>query len=351
MSAPKDRASAYVLCLIAAVLFGVTVPASKLLQPHIGRLSRAALLYLGAPIVALPFALRDRRPRLDRANSRRLAGAVLAGGVAAPALLMLGLERAPAGSVALWMNLEPVATAALAVTLFREHGGVRVWIAVVAATVGGVLLAAPEGSDVGLAALLVAASCVLWGLDNNLSATLDATTPAQTTVVKGVAAATVNAALAWAMHEPLPSLSYAAIAAGVGALAIGISLILYLSGAQRLGATRSQLLFATAPFVGAVFAWVGVGEPFALEQGLCAVAMAGAVLLLVMGQHAHEHAHEPMTHTHSHRHDDGHHDHVHEGLPASTRHTHQHSHGHLVHAHAHEPDLHHRHSHDAPASA
>ncbi len=345
MSTTRDRPRAYALCLAAAVLFGLTIPASKVLQRDIGPLSLAALLYLGAALAALPLAARARCPRLDRRNGLRLAGSVLAGGVIAPALLMLGLSRAPAGSVALWMNLEPVATAALAVVLFREHGGPRVWIAVAAATAGGVLLAAPSGLDVGLAATLVASACILWGLDNNLSATLDATTPAQTTVVKGIAAAAANALLAWIAGEGVPSAGHAAIAAVVGAVAIGVSLILFLSGAQLLGAARSQLLFATAPFVGAVLSWMSLGEHFEIEHGVCAASMAGAVALLMMGRHEHEHTHEPMTHTHSHRHDDGHHDHAHPGLAASVRHTHEHRHAAVTHVHPHEPDLHHRHPH------
>jgi hypothetical protein len=137
-----------------------------------------------------------------------------------------------------------------------------------------------------------------------------------------------------------PALAAAAI------VAIGLSLILYLSDAQRLGATRSQFLFATAPFVGAVLAWAALGESPGWEYLTCAASMAGAVALLMMGQHAHEHVHEPTTHTHSHRHDDGHHDHVHPDLPPSTRHTHEHSHERIVRSHAHEPDLHHRHEHE-----
>jgi drug/metabolite transporter (DMT)-like permease len=340
-----DRRGAFGLCLAAAVLFGAATPASKALLQSAGPLSLAALLYAGAAIAALPFAARAPRPRLGAGQMRRLGAAVLAGGVLAPGLLLMGLARAPAGSVSLWLNLEPVATTALAVLLFREHGGRRTWTAVAVATAAGIALAAPSGFDLGLAAALVAGACVLWGLDNNLSATIDSTTPAQTTTVKGVVAAVANGCFAWAAGEHLPDTRTALLALSVGAFGYGMSLILYLSAAQRLGAARSQLVFATAPFAAAALSWIALGEPIGALEIACGVTLAGAVGLLLTARHDHAHAHEPQSHTHSHRHDDGHHDHVHPGLPASVRHTHAHDHAGATHAHAHEPDLHHRHSH------
>lgn len=351
MHRDPERTRSYAACLLAALFFGASMPASKALLGSVDPLVLASLVYLGAALAALPRALRDPRPRIDRRNERRLAGAILAGGVLAPGLQFLGLSMAPASSVALWSSLEPIATAALAILVFREHGGTRTWTAVALATAAAAGLASPSGFGLGLAALLVAAACVLWGLDNNLSATIDATTPSQTTVLKGAAGAAMNAAFAAVTGAAWPPLTSAALAVAVGAVGIGASLVLYLHGAQRLGATRSQLAFATFPFVGAALAWIALGERMSGLQIGCALAMAAAVGLLIASRHAHEHTHDPMKHTHSHRHDDGHHDHVHAGLSASTRHTHEHTHAALTHFHPHEPDLHHRHAHASPRVA
>ncbi len=340
-----DRRGAFGLCLAAAVLFGAATPASKALLQSAGPLTLASLLYAGAALAAIPFAARSPRPRLDARQARRLGMAVLAGGVLAPGLLLMGLARAPSGSVSLWLNLEPVATTALAVLLFREHGGPRTWTAVAVATAAGIALAAPSGFDLGLAAAFVGGACVLWGLDNNLSATIDSTTPAQTTTVKGIVAAAANAGFAWAAGESLPDARTALVAIAVGAFGYGVSLILYLSAAQRLGAARSQLTFATAPFAAAALSWIALDEPIGALEVACGVTLAGAVGLLLTARHDHAHTHDPQSHTHSHRHDDGHHDHAHPGLPASLRHTHAHEHAGVVHTHPHEPDLHHRHPH------
>jgi hypothetical protein len=136
-------------------------------------------------------------------------------------------------------------------------------------------------------------------------------------------------------------------ALAVGALAYGASIVLYIRGAQQLGATRSQMLFSTAPFLGVAAAWLALGEPVLGVQVGAAVAMIAAVALLLSGRHAHEHTHRPVVHTHTHRHDDDHHEHAHDGGSAGAWHTHEHAHDEAVHRHPHAPDLHHRHDHES----
>jgi hypothetical protein len=131
----------------------------------------------------------------------------------------------------------------------------------------------------------------------------------------------------------------------VGALAYGLSIMLYISGAHHLGATRSQMLFASAPFWGVALAWSAFSEPVTAMQLVAIAPMAVGVALLLSAAHAHAHTHDALTHTHSHCHDDEHHTHVHPGMPAWVRHTHEHSHTPATHTHAHHPDLHHRHTH------
>jgi drug/metabolite transporter (DMT)-like permease len=339
-------------CLLAAALFGLATPAAKGLLAPVGPLAMAGLLYLGAALATAPWALRERSgvARADRRNWAWLAGAVVFGGGLGPVLLMWGLTLAPAASVALWLNLESVATALLAWLLFREHVHMRTWAAIALVTLGSVLLAAPEGFSLGPAGLLVALACACWGLDNCLTSLIDRFTPAQTTFAKGLVAGSVNLGLAlWlrpaAFGGPPLVAAHVAGALAVGALGYGASIVLYISGAQQLGATRSQMIFATAPFWGVLAAWGLVGEAVALAQLAAGALMALALWILHRERHAHLHRHEPQVHTHLHRHDDGHHIHPHPGLPPDTWHRHEHAHEPRTHAHPHHPDLHHRHEH------
>ncbi len=342
---------AFFVALLSAILFGASTPASKALLGSLEPFQLAGLLYLGAaagmaPVVALQRA-RGARIRLDRANRARLAGAVLFGGVLGPVLLLAALRLTLAGSVSLLLNLEMVATAVLGVVLFREHLGRAGWIGVTGVVAAGALVAGHAGWPGLLAALLTAAACTCWGLDNHLTALIDGVTPARSTLVKGAVAGATNLAIG-SVADPLTASPITVAAAlAVGALSYGASIALYIASAQELGATRAQAVFATAPFAGAGLAFTLLGEPFGVAHAAACLLLLPSIAALLRSQHAHPHVHEPVDHVHSHRHDDGHHLHEHPGLAADTRHSHPHRHERLVHTHPHWPDVHHRHDHSA----
>jgi len=336
------------LALLSALLFGASTPASKTLLREIHPVQLAGWLYLGAAIGVLPAGLRRRRSnpmRGDRRTLFRLAGAILFGGVLGPIALLLGLRLASAASVSLWLNLELVATALLGYFVFGDHLGRSGWIAVLGVVGSGVVLTAGEGASGIQAALLVALACVFWGADNHLTALIDGITPAQTTFWKGLTAGTFNLLLAVFLGASLPPLSSIGVALAVGALSYGISIVLYITSAQHMGATRAQLVFATAPFFGAILSWFVLKEALGGPQLVAGGMLVGSLVLLFRDRHAHPHTHEVLDHEHVHRHDDGHHLHVHPGLPPSHRHSHRHRHEPITHSHPHVPDLHHRHSH------
>jgi drug/metabolite transporter (DMT)-like permease len=158
-------------CLLSALLFGASTPATKQFTASLHPLQIAGLLYAGAGLCVSPWALaawyRNRSPRSTRQRAY-LLGALLFGGVIGPVLLVFGLARAPAGSVALWLNLETVATALFARVFFKEHlSGVT--YAAVALIILASLLLSTGGQYAGAAAGLVALACIAWGLDNNLT--------------------------------------------------------------------------------------------------------------------------------------------------------------------------------------
>lgn len=336
----------YAWCLAAAALFGASMPASKwLLDGGVHPVLLAGLLYLGAALATLPFVWTGGTTRRrDPKNMTRLGGAILFGGVLGPIALLFGLELAPSASVSLWLNVETTATALLAFLFFKEHLTGRTWLANILVVVAGVTLAAPNEFSFAPAALLVVAGCVCWGVDNNLTAIIDGYTPAQTTFAKGLAAGLFNVGLAFAVGAELPALVQVLAALVIGSLAYGASILLYIRGAQQLGATRSQMIFATAPFLGVALAW-GLGEPMLGVQLAAGAILIAALALILSDRHGHAHAHPAQVHTHAHRHDDGHHDHRHPGLPDEAWHTHEHEHAPLEHIHPHTPDLHHRHRH------
>jgi len=346
---------AFSLALLSALLFGASTPASKALLASFEPFQLAGLLYLGAALGMAPVVALSRRTaastRLDRANGLRLAGAVLFGGVVGPVLFLAALRLTLAGSVSLLLNLEMVATAVLGVLLFREHLGRAGWLGVAGVVAAGALVAGNGGWPGLVGALLTAAACLCWALDNHLTALVDGITPARSTLVKGVVAGATNLAIGFAVAPLVATPAAIGAALAVGAFSYGASIALYIVSAHELGATRAQAVFASAPFLGAALAVAFLDEPVGAVHVAAAAILLPSIASLFLSQHAHVHVHVPVLHIHSHRHDDAHHLHEHPGESPEHRHSHVHGHGRLEHAHPHWPDIHHRHGHSSQASS
>jgi len=306
----------------------------------------AGLLYLGAALAVSPWWL-ARRPSLAavRRNWALLAIAIVAGGALGPVLLTAGLVHTPAATASLLLNLELVATVVLAATLFREHLGSSMVAAALLVTTAGVLLVWQPGAGFSVDALLIVGACVFWGLDNSVTSRIDQVSPQHLTFLKGVVAGSVNLALGLTITGAGSVNAWAVVGALiVGAFGYGASITLWVRGAQQLGAARGQVIFAFAPFIGAVLSWVVLIDSIDTMQLVATTIAALGVGLSLRSDHHHEHEHDRMIHIHEHDHDDGHHDHEHEHTDgASRRHSHVHEHRERIHAHAHVPDLHHRH--------
>ena len=340
--------------LAAALLFGAAAPLAKLLLVQVSPWLLAALLYLGSGVgLALLRRVRRNLPvRLPAGEWRWLAGAVIAGGIVGPVLLMAGLASMPASQASLLLNGEAVLTALLAWFVFHENVDRRVGLGMAAIVAGGVLLAWPQeqtgAPQSWRSALLVLGACLAWAIDNNLTRKVSLADASWIAMVKGLAAGTTNLALAFALGAHWPALPLVGAAALLGLFSYGLSLVLFVLGLRALGTARTGAYFSVAPFFGAALAVLLLGEPLTWQLVAAALAMAFGVWLHLTERHEHAHAHVALDHTHEHAHGTGdeHHDHVHvPPVPPGTRHTHAHHHAPMVHAHPHFPDAHHRHEH------
>jgi drug/metabolite transporter (DMT)-like permease len=337
------------LALASAALFGAATPALKPLTGALHPVLLAGLLYLGS-FFGLAFARALRGPprgeaALQRRDLPALAGAILAGGVVAPVLLVWGLSGLAASAASLLLAAEAVLTVLIAALLFREAVAPRIWFAAVLVLGAGALLAWTPGLSipVSLHALAVLAACLLWGLDNNLTGRISLADPYAIAMWKGLFAGSVNTAIGLAVSPTLPEFTWLG-ALAVGALGYGASLVLYVLALRHLGAARTAAHFGTAPFFGAALSIALLGEPVTLVLGAAFVLTALGTWLALTEQHHHEHVHEAMEHEHRHVHD-AHHQHAHRGDEGPEPHSHPHRHAPLRHWHSHFPDLHHRHRH------
>jgi drug/metabolite transporter (DMT)-like permease len=283
---------------------------------------------------------------LRRSDLPWLALVVFFGGMAGPVLLMIGLSTTAGSTASLLLNVEGLATMAIAWIVFRESVDRRLLAGAAAILAGAVVLSwQGEAGGLGLGAIAIVGACIAWGIDNNLTRKLSAADPIQIAMAKGLVAGGVNTALALVYGETLPALTTVTVAGAVGFLGYGVSLALFVVSLRHLGAARTGAYFSTAPFIGAAVAVAILGDPVTLQLGIAAVLMGVGVYLHLTEVHDHEHLHEALEHEHRHVHD-LHHRHEHAANdPPGEPHSHRHRHAPLRHKHPHYPDLHHRHVH------
>ncbi len=354
-TAPTRPLSGVAFAFGAAALFGASTPFAKLLLGEADPVLLAGLLYLGSGTgLSVWWWLRARtkggsgqEARLKRADLPWLAGAVFAGGVVGPVLLMFGLAATPASTASLLLNLEGVLTALLAWFVFKENFDRRIALGMLAITAGGVLLswAGRPAAGVPWGPLAVAGACLAWAIDNNLTRKVSGGDPVRIAAVKGLVAGPVNLAAAIAAGASLPGWATVLGAAAVGFLGYGVSLTLFVLALRHLGTARTGAYFSLAPFVGAAVALLVFREAPTVSFLAAASLMGAGVWLHLTERHEHEHEHEEMWHEHRHVHDEHHrHEHVPTDPPGEP-HSHPHRHAPMRHSHPHYPDLHHRHGH------
>ena len=342
----KNKATFY--AILAAALYAVNIPLSKLLLEGISPTMMAAFLYLGAGVGLFLYSLaageREKAERLTSAELPYVLGMILLD-IAAPILLMLGLERTSSANVSLLNNFEIVATSLIALFFFREKLSRQLVLAILLVTVGSAALSFEgEGSfRFNTGSLLVLGAACCWGLENNCTRMLSNRSSTQVTTIKGVFSGLGSLAVALMLGEPVPGRLQIPSVMLLGFAAYGLSINFYIKAQKSLGAAKTSAYYSIAPFLGVLFGVVILGEKPGLQFYLGLGIMIAATVLLIRDtitlQHTHSHTH---VHTHPHSHGGAVHTHVH-------THTHSHTHIHgedeAAHTHDHRSIEEHDHSH------
>ena len=255
----RTQKKATFFALLAAVLYAVNAPVSKLLLRQVPATVMAALLYLGAgagvflmgTVRSLSGREREERP-LTRKELPYTVGMV-ALDIAAPIFLMAGLTRTTAANASLLNNFEIVATAITALVVFREAISKRLWLAIALVTASSLLLSFEDMSSLSFSwgSLLVLLACVCWGFENNCTRMLSSKDPMEIVVIKGFGSGLGSLVIAFALGERLPGALLCLCALALGFVAYGLSIYFYIYAQRYLGAAKTSTYYAAAPFVGA----------------------------------------------------------------------------------------------------
>ncbi|KUO51869.1 MAG: hypothetical protein APF76_16135 [Desulfitibacter sp. BRH_c19] len=348
----KNKTTAIFMAILAAALFGISSPISKLLLVEIPPTLMASLLYLGAGFGMLAINIvkgLSKREQIEAKMTKKempyIIGMVILD-VAAPVCLMIGLTMTTSANASLLNNFEIVATSLIALLIFKEAIGKRMWIAISLITFSSVILSFENLSSFSfsIGSIFVILACICWGFENNCTRMLSLKDPLQIVVIKGFGSGVGSLIIALALKQYSINLLYLSMALLLGFVAYGLSIYFYVIAQRELGAARTSAYYAVAPFIGVVLSIIIFGQQINIFFIIALLIMLIGAYFAGVEHHKHIHIHEEITHEHRHNHSDSHHTHTHQ-YKIESDHSHVHTHEETEHIHKHTPDMHHAHAH------
>lgn len=260
----SKKTRAIFFAVLAAALYAINAPLSKLLLRNISATMMAALLYLGACLGMLAVSLiikkagsTVREESLSKKDLPFVLG-MIALDIAAPIFLMLGLQSTSAANASLLNNFEIVATSVFALMLFHETISGRLWLAIALVSLSSVILSfeGRESLQFSSGSVLVLLACVCWGLENNCTRVLSKKNPMEIVVLKGFGSGCGALLIALGLGESFPGPAYTVGALLLGFVAYGLSIFFYVRAQRELGAAKTSTYYAIAPFIGAALSLI-----------------------------------------------------------------------------------------------
>jgi len=258
------KTNKYILyAILAAILYALSTPFSKLILEGLSPTFIASLLYLGAGIgmgiiafIRMKFTDHDYE-RFTKSELPAIIGMILLD-ILAPIILLFGLNMTNPENVALLNNFEVVATAMFAFFIFKEAIPRRLRIAIILVTVASIILSVEDISafKFNFGSLLVLLAALSWGLENNLTRRLSLNDPLMVVVIKGIFSGLGSLVIAFSLNEVTLNIQLMLLTLLLGFIAYGLSIFLYVTAQSKLGAAKTSAFYAFAPFVGAILSLI-----------------------------------------------------------------------------------------------
>lgn len=294
----NKRIKAVGFAILAAILYAINTPLSKLLIEKVPVTIMAGCLYLGAGVgVGLMYLFHyqkeDKNQRLNRADLPYTLGMIMLD-IAAPIFLMLGIKYSSSSSASLLGNFEIVATTLMAMLLFKEKVSKNLWFAIILITLSSILLSYSGGSgfELSYGSLFVLLATISWGLENNCTRKISEKSTYQIVVLKGFFSGGGAIAIAFATGEVFPSLDILLLAMCLGFVSYGLSIFVYVRAQRDLGAAKTSAYYAIAPFIGSFLSFLIFKEQLANHYYWGLLLMIIGTICVVLDTLSNEH--EPL---------------------------------------------------------
>ena len=227
-------------------------------------------------LVLFSYKKEDSCQRLDSNDLLFTIGMIVLD-IAAPILLMQGIEYGTASNASLLGNFEIVATTLIALYIFKEKVSKNLWLAIGFITISSILLSF-EGAgsfkfSIGSLFVILATSC--WGLENNCTRNISDKSTYQIVLLKGIFSGAGSLVIGVFIGEKFPPAKYIILVMLLGFVAYGLSIFLYIRAQRDLGAAKTSAYYAVAPFIGAFLAFL------INEEELTSMYFIGLALMVV----------------------------------------------------------------------
>lgn len=250
--------------ILAAALYAVNAPFSKILLDYVPSTLMAGLLYLGAgmgmALIAAARKISKKKPSETKLTAKELpyTAAMVLLDIAAPILLLFGLNLTTAANASLLNNFEIVATALIALAVFKEKISPRLWFGIGFVTVSCIVLSVDDmsGFHFSFGSLLILLACVCWGIENNCTRKISSKDPLEIVLIKGIFSGAGSLVIGLAAGERITVWWSVPAVLGVGLVAYGLSIFFYVYAQRTLGAARTSAYYAVAPFIGTALSLV-----------------------------------------------------------------------------------------------
>ena len=254
----KTTTTGILLAIVAAALYAINSPFSKLLLDFMPSTLMAGFLYIGAGLGMGVIALIRKVRKTERTEERMTKAdlpytlAMIILDIAAPIFLLLGLSYTTAANASLLNNFEIVATAIIALMIFKERISARLWLGILFVTASCALLSFEDISSLtfSIGSLFILLACVCWGIENNCTRKLSSKDPLEIVLLKGTFSGLGSVIIGLCLGERITVLWGVFAVLGVGFVAYGLSIFFYVYAQRMLGAARTSAYYAVAPFIG-----------------------------------------------------------------------------------------------------
>lgn len=250
--------------ILAASLYAISTPISKILLNEVPSTLMAALLYLGAGIgmsfIALYRYKTEKLKNEMRVTKKELpftVGMIILD-IAAPIFLMIGLSMATAENVSLLNNFEIVATSLIALMVFKEVIGKRLWIGIGLITVASIILSVNDLNSISFSfgSIFVLLASICWGFENNCTRMLSVKDPLQIVIIKGFGSGFGSLLIFLILKETSNNIMYIIATLLLGFISYGLSIYFYVYAQRELGAAKTSAYYAISPFIGVILSFI-----------------------------------------------------------------------------------------------